>query len=108
MTILENLEETKKLLSDPGRWCQGAAALNSEGRFVSPIEKYAVSWCLIGALRKTAHLCGLGEVVTETTDFIRKEVLYRFISGFNDDPRTSHADVLNLLDRAIEKAKNVN
>lgn len=75
--------KARELLSDPAKWCQGRAANDRGAR------------CIIGALweldDEAAQLRALRRI---------RKLAGTSIVLFNDDPNTTHAMVLDLLDRA--------
>jgi hypothetical protein len=96
-TILEKMLE---LLTPAGSWTQGVSARDKEGREIFHLRSSrATCWCLSGAhayvsphdydstppWRTLTETCGIDPVT------------------FNDDPNTTHADILKVLQKAIEK-----
>lgn len=102
MTTIEILVAARELLSARKRWTRYYMARNADGAEIDPRSEKAVCWCLFGAVQKfsplgTWHHCGALDLV--------HNVVGRHISGLNDDPNTTHANILRVLDAAIEKAK---
>ncbi len=91
----------RELLSDPARW--------GKGSFWDP---NADCFCLIGACGVAAGLDaksfsrmedGFEELIAEVTPpLLRCIPADGFVSQFNDSPRTTHADILAVLDCAIK------
>ena len=107
MTPLKaGLIAVKNLLKDPAHWHKGLSfARNSIGAYALIHSNAACSWCLGGALEK---ILGTTEVYNEAwnhlTSLLRKEGPHGFYWDpilFNDDPETTHKDVIRFLDRAI-------
>ena len=101
------LEDVRALLSDRGAWVQGDFAVSKDGTPTPLSCSSACAWCLIGALHKVTqpfnceddsnayhaiHLAIREETGSGISDIV----------DFNDHPSTTHADVLRVLDRAIE------
>jgi hypothetical protein len=87
--------KARELLSDPKRWCQGH--LRSGGAF-----------CTVGALCEAGGWAD-GSFMNRTNlgwkTYTRVQAALKQpipIAHFNDDERTTHADVLALLDRAAK------
>lgn len=100
---LAGLKAMRELLSDPARWTKGTEARNAKGRPVRPWWKSATCWCLLGAPHAGARRCYRNAVQEEMA--LRSALGgKKAISGFNDDPTTTHADILALLDREIAAA----
>jgi hypothetical protein len=106
---LKRLSAMRNLLADPSKWTQAAFARASDGTvLLRGYDKRATCWCLIGA---SMH-CASGGVFAGPTP---RRALERAINertgtllsaeAFNDEPSTTHADVLAVIDRAIELAK---
>ena len=94
----------RDLLADPERWCKRAAALDSGGGMAIPESPRACRWCLVGAMWKVIHDLKSGAYFK-----LRQALLSRLPAGiqalgeFNDNPMTTHRDVLSLLDRVIRE-----
>lgn len=52
------LRTVRHLLSEPGRWTDGALARNAAGKPVPYNSATATSWCLVGALNRHSALGG--------------------------------------------------
>lgn len=107
---VERLIVIRGLLADPSAWTKAAMARASDGRAVSLHGGGACMWCLDGALSHDApggSSLSAFKLERVTRSYVRLALggLDRSIWGFNDDPSTTHADILAVLDRAIELAK---
>lgn len=101
-SALKVLVSARELLSDEKRWTKGNMARDAAGADVNPRGKKAVCWCVVGAVMKSP----LGRLYQgDAIDRIYR-VVGGSIGGFNDAPTTTHADVLRVLDAAIERAKD--
>lgn len=101
----QTLIEVRELLSDPARWTKGVSARDESGRTTNAGTKYAVCWCLLGAIHKcTYHLNEKIIVRNSICNQLYKRLDYplQSLHHFNDDLNTKHSDVLNLLDRTID------
>lgn len=100
----EILTQARDLISDPARWTRGVYARDAEGRETASRSESAVCWCVHGAIRKVT-----GSVYdTLFSGRYAQAALpegYSEVHEFNDDPKTTHSDVLALFDRAIKLAK---
>ena len=101
------LVSARVLLSDPQSWTQSVEARGASGRQVHVLGRAARSFCLEGAIRRAA------KDNDELVEAIRFRVLGRArarlgdwcaLFEWNDDPTRTHAEVLALLDKAIEAA----
>lgn len=94
--VLSVLEEAREWLDDPERWLQGR--LCSENILVTDAGKT----CAWGAILRSARG---GDAVFEAERVLSVacggDTRIGSVIRFNDDPRTTHADVLALFDRAI-------
>lgn len=123
----ELLKRAAEILKDPTAWVKGDAALDNANRIVSPASKEACKFCLIGAIRKASVDIALESQLLQLTsqedleaqlesgpgysvrvnafNAVTEELRFGWpISCYNDLASTTHADVLNVLQRAIEKA----
>lgn len=101
MTPLEILIAGRELISTPERWTKGAFARDANGTEY-PCAGAEVCWCFAGAIFKVAPNAEQG---LQTERFIAQAAGIPNIRKFNDDPTTTHADVLAAWDRAIERAR---
>lgn len=105
------LLQVRALLAEPERWCKCSPACDAIGGGVNPVDPTACRWCLDGAIQ---FVVGddpelLAKVRTIIHPVARR--LYPYRRGFshmgvNDDPATTHADILAVLDAAIEEASH--
>ena len=121
----ELLVQAKSLIDTPSKWCQRANARNVDGAAVNAADPTAVKWCIAGAL--TAVVSQHTERSWASTDtatfYACSDVLNHALGPpdpvrfntklvvFNNNPATTHADVMALFDRAIascaqERAEN--
>ena len=106
--VVNILSEAQELIRDPSKWGQGAFARDAEGRPVAFDGKPACSWCALGAV---------DFIGTMRRDYISSGRALRALriaselywtgeadpAGVNDN--CGHADVMEMLDRAIQIAK---
>lgn len=99
------LKDAREFLTEPKRWIKGDLFQNGKGEAVT--RPAATCACLTGAL-----LIGSGGTATperrdafdgsvKLLEALTSETL---LADFNDRPTTTHADVLAVLDKAIENA----
>ena len=109
-TALEVLSESRELLDSKDRWCQVYVATTKDGRPTDIYSEDAASWCLAGSLTK----CDEMDLVLNQK--INHKILYcirgkypdcgfKNIADFNDRRTTTHEDILEILDMAIEMEK---
>lgn len=97
----EHLIAMRELLSDPSRWTKGQLARNTHGEVCYPTDSEATCFCLYGAAVKIADDEALAD---ELLEYLRPFSVRTKDLGpvaFNDNGRTTHADILKLLDEAI-------
>lgn len=94
----EVLIKVRELLSDPSRWTQRCSARDCNGNPAHESGEEPVAFCLFGAMTR----------VTGGLDVYKdlSEILYDrwciSIPAWNDAPGRTHAEVLALLDKAID------
>lgn len=96
MTTLETLKAMRELLSAPERWTKGECARDASGNRVDISSPDATCFCLIGA-------AGLVGEFKSVMDLLDRLVAPGPASCWQDAPERTHAEVLALLDRAIEQ-----
>ena len=84
---LAKLGAVERLLANEQQWCKGRLR-DAHGRH-----------CLVGALEAVGGRQVLQKVVLQAAREVSGKRYWR-IEFFNDDPRTTHADVLQVLHRA--------
>lgn len=94
------LQEIRGYLADPARWTKGATARDKNGVSTSSQNPSAICHCIFGAVLKFKRFPENRPVLSHLNALAPG----RKVIKFNDDPRTTHADVLAFLDLAIEKA----
>ena len=105
---LGNLRAVRARIARPQCWTRGALARNAEGFATGPTRPDAVSWCLVGAIYAAAGSTQYDEatvIARMLTSFMNDQTIRTgeepfYCMVYND--RRSHAEVLALLDRAIE------
>lgn len=109
MDKVEVLSKVRDILSNEGRWIQEADAIDDGGRVVDALDPGACKWCLLGAF-KLATKDDLptwepGVLALEGILGISPQNTNETITHWNDDDDRSHAEVMALLNRAIEEEK---
>lgn len=104
-TTIEILAATRELLSDEKRWTKNYVARDEIGRAVDHFAPEAVSWCLLGACYKANEGRSDDPEAWAARNFLTDVASGSFVE-FNDYHTTTHADVLRVLDRAIERAQS--
>ena len=107
MAVLETLKVARKRIAKEEHWTKGAFARNKEGSRVFPKSRSACCWCILGAIRK--------EIKYNETEMPAIEVLqehlpspYLYVGIFHDHDKTTHKDIIDLLDRAIKAEEERN
>lgn len=99
----DTLIAARALIDTPDKWIKRHWASDADGRQVFPTDPGAVCYCLVGAIRA----CDGGTPARSLVATVIDELFdYRFTmtTDFNDDLATTHADVMRVLDTAIERA----
>lgn len=97
------LRRAQGLIDEPNRWTAGVMARDEFGEVVSPRCVEARCFCIIGALEAVASTCRLSlesELMADLPDG------FGFVTCFNDDGRTTHADVVALFDRTVARLES--
>lgn len=110
--IREKLLQIRSLIDSPENWTKGCLARNKNDKCVYTFSKEACKWCLTGAIYCVVQF---GENFDNNKNKIRNDIKfvlskniskeYSTIIKFNDHSKTTHKDVLNLLDKTIEELK---
>lgn len=90
------IRQTMYLLEDKDRWMK-----SSEKRVV---QGKTIQYCMIGALKEVCSQYGADYNAVERR--VRKQVVgFSSIPSFNDALKTTHTDVVNVLQRAAADCK---
>jgi hypothetical protein len=103
MNEVDIIKGARKILSDPGRWRKGTYADDGDG------------CCILGALGMAAcndawayDIAIRGHVknsLTRAADMVAQHTTFDPVkntaAAFNDDPATTHQDVLDVLDKTL-------
>lgn len=108
---LELVTRVKTLLSNPAKWTKGSFARDSIGNGVDFRSESATCFCIRGAARHEAAAMGFDALTGDYTIMrIMEENMCingeAGVASFNDNPSTTHEDVMKALDCAIEVVKS--
>lgn len=92
-TVKDNLIAAKALIDTPAKWIKGTSELDG-------------CFCAIGALNRISPPLGHYDDLTPPDPAYEALVSALpdgecFVARFNDEPATTHADIMDLFDRAI-------
>lgn len=110
------LEQSRSLLNAAHRWTKSAVAVDAGGRPVDPLSARARAWGLDGAIhvmaaryRRSSFVLPhrVGALVCEELGAHHGQAhdCLASIGGYSQGDRTTHRDVLTLLERAIRRAQ---
>ena len=104
------LVKARSLIGNEECWVKGSLAEDHFGEEMYPTNSYACRWCLEGAIIKATALDGyevkdhIPSPIEIAVDVLHRDGFTGYLDDFNDDESTTHKDVLDLLDKAIEAA----
>ena len=115
-TVQELLEQTRILLDNPDNWCKQYSALDSEGNKKHPRDTWAARWCLTGAMHAVSQKTDIKSPLYQYAIEIVSDTIGEKVGGsatgrmiriqlFNDVFDVEHKDILHVLDKSIEVAK---
>lgn len=103
MTPVGVLKDAMELLSDPSRFTKGAFTRNSNGATTHVLDNDSVRYCSLGAIRKSSN--DRAGYVLAARILIEEQIPLKYdscIVAWNDDPSTTHDDVLRVFRLAIK------
>ena len=107
------LKKAREIITPEDCWTKGTTARNKQGHPVEAEMDEAVIFCAEGAIQRAAYLqdyplppndheMGAGEIEAEVICILSGEIDQPMsLNVWNDNPLTTHKDVLELFDRAI-------
>lgn len=106
MTPAEILRKARALIDAPEKWTRGALARDADRIPQWPADESATCFCSLGAIVKASGREAGQEHAPDTASRRAMErAIGQNIETWNDDPATTHADVLAAFDRAIALAE---
>ena len=117
--ILETLEKARKLISNPETWTKKTEARTINDRAIKYTDSYAYKFCIRGAIVRAYYEINTNRKETRNIEkhirnkidvnkFTKRkpsELEYEYFEDyvhFNDDPKTTHKQILKLLDYSIK------
>lgn len=98
---LRGLRKVKALLKQAKQWTQFTYARDASGGAVQLEDAEAVTFCLMGAIRRVG-----GEDIVMQREIGRTVRAGMWgLTTWNDDPKRTHADVIKALDKTIDRLK---
>lgn len=92
MNVTKALEEIKARIDAPEKWCKGEFYIGD-------------ACCILGSYNRCHEGRSVREEAYNVLDDLAKSLGYRNIAFYNDAPETTHKDVMNFMDLAIENSK---
>lgn len=95
--------KVRELLAKPEAWTKRRFAKAADGSAVTVMSDQAVCWCLRGAVYKcyaNQDDCDLVEDKLQEAMQKLKGDEYHSLTHFNDDPKTTYADILDVCEAA--------
>jgi hypothetical protein len=89
-----------ELLAVPERWCQNHSAVNEKGEPVYPTSPKAVSWCLMGAMRKVHMERVHGKKYQAAYEALKNAIGNGAVTMYNDALRRTHKQILKIVEKA--------
>ena len=101
--LVQDLEAVREWLSDPAHWTKGVYGADKDGVKVSVLEEpeRVAATCLVGAIVKVTGSLKPGPV----EEAIKQCVPFGHSPLYFNDYLATHADILTVLDCALEKAR---
>ena len=97
------LMRARSLIADPENWIQGPVAVDKDKKPVEVGDPDACAWCALGAIYEAAYRNDAPD--EPAYDVLRKIILgagYGGIANWNDWHKTTHSEVLDVFDEAID------
>lgn len=102
-TTAKTLRAAKALIDAPEKWTQNALARNQNVRPCSAQDPDATCFYIIGATVRVKHAYSKA---TNILMQVARSKGFDSVGDFNDDAKTTHADVMTFFDSAIALAES--
>lgn len=102
-TTLELVHDLQALLSGPEKWTQYAFAKTKDGSARLPGDNDACCWCIWGGIVKVSNSGGKHAMLSLVARACGPE--FRGFANYNDDPSRTFADIVALMARMEELAR---
>lgn len=102
MSLKEILTNARAKIERPETWIKGDDARDAVGKVVTPNDAAACQFCAYGALLAGAigHV-GVSAAYGCLMALKPTSEMHDGLQDYNDDPATTHRDILDLFDKAI-------
>lgn len=107
--ILPYLQQVRTKLTPAGSWTKGTCARDAKRKPVPACNPEAVMWCIVGAINTLTDDMVLSGRILHAIGLVAAERLaargerYIGMPMYNDDPKTTHREVLEVLDETIKR-----
>lgn len=102
MNLKEILTNARAKIERPETWIKGDDARDAVGKVVTPSDLAACRFCAYGALHAAAGgRVASGESYACLMALKPASEMHDGLQDYNDDPATTHRDILDLFDKAI-------
>ncbi len=104
------LRAARVKISIPAAWCRDWFAKDAAGRNVPVSDPSACAWCVRGAVLAVTPGHGWSDAraaADDLLDHVSNAPPGRTVAIVSDNPRTTHADVMAIFDRAIARAETL-
>lgn len=99
--VIKAFDRLRRRLATPERWAQKIFAETKDGVGINPKSPRACRWCLVGAVISVSQ----GHWENAMLDILREVTGNNcWMDTWNDKPGRTHAEVLDLIDRAKARA----
>ena len=101
--LLPVLKTAREKISNPKAWTQGHYAKDQSGTVDEPCSGTAVSWCAAGAISAALGFNSPAKLYeTGLLEFLGEVAGWNTITMYNDYPTRTHAEILEVFDKAIK------
>lgn len=107
--LIAGLKLAKSYIDTPEKWIKRELAMDASGQSVLSIDSDACKFCAVGALFRAEYkldMSLLDDMKNAIYDLGIPILNDNGIMRFNDDPLTTHTDVMQVFDYAINKLES--
>lgn len=101
--VTRSLRKIREIFSNEKKWTKYAFARDSDNKGCKPLDDYAESFCLAGAINRVSNY--QDNLNSKLRALFCKRIKSECIVEWNDNPETKYNDLVNLINDVIKDSE---